>query len=81
MSPALAACLVAATLVLVLAVVLVLAAVRRRTEPSCTWCSQRSGWPVRGHDTLHCRGFVHHVRERHPDYGGNLWRDPATPSQ
>ncbi|MDX3165862.1 hypothetical protein PV516_18930 [Streptomyces scabiei] len=52
---------------------------KMRSEPSCTWCSTASGWPVRGHDTLHCRGFVLEQRERHPEYGGNLWRDPADP--
>ncbi len=52
---------------------------RMRPEASCTWCATTSGWPVRGHDTLHCRGFVLEQRERHPEYGGNLWRDPADP--
>ncbi|MFF4409836.1 hypothetical protein [Streptomyces sp. NPDC001404] len=51
---------------------------RLRPEPSCTWCATASAWPVRGHDTLLCRGYVHMVRERTPEYGGNLWRDAAT---
>lgn len=45
-----------------------------RPEPSCMWCGQASGWPVYGHDTLHCRGYVGHLRERDPEYGDNLWR-------
>ena len=48
-----------------------------RVEPSCTWCATASGWPVRGHETRLCRGFVLEQRERHPEYGGNLWREPA----
>lgn len=51
---------------------------RLRPEPSCSFCSTASGWLVRGHDTRLCRGYVHSVRERHPEYGGNLWREPET---
>ncbi|QKV98295.1 hypothetical protein HUT19_42015 (plasmid) [Streptomyces sp. NA02950] len=50
-----------------------------RPDPSCTWCATTSGWPVRGHDTRLCRGYVHQLRERDPAYGGNLWRDPTDP--
>ena len=74
----LVAALCLAALAAVAALLVAAAVIRRRREPSCSWCSNRSGWPGRGHDTLHCRGYVQEVRERHPEYGGNLWRDPAT---
>ncbi|MEU3399538.1 hypothetical protein [Streptomyces filamentosus] len=49
-----------------------------RPEPSCLWCGQKSGWPVYGHDTLHCRGYVSELREQNEKYGGNIWRTSST---
>ncbi|MFB8401289.1 hypothetical protein [Streptomyces sp. NPDC055912] len=45
-----------------------------RPLPSCTWCATASGWPVTGHPTHHCRGYITMVRQRHPSFGGNAWR-------
>lgn len=49
-----------------------------RPLPSCTWCATASGWPVTGHPTHHCRGYITLVRERDPSYGGNEWRQPGS---
>ncbi|WP_435058477.1 hypothetical protein [Streptomyces sp. bgisy060] len=60
---------------------------RQRPAKTCTWCAEVSGFPVAGHDTRECRGYVQDLRRarlrrmaatgRHePNYWGNLWRLP-----
>lgn len=36
---------------------------QRQLTGSCTWCSEQSGHPVRGHSTSHCKGYMREARD------------------